>query len=76
MRRSARLPRRRCEPLLSPPMTMRVAVAVSGRGSNLEALLRALRAGAPARVVLVLSDRAGRRRARRWPEPRRAGRGA
>jgi len=38
-------------------MTMRVAVAVSGRGSNLEALLRALRPGAPARVVLVLSNR-------------------
>jgi phosphoribosylglycinamide formyltransferase-1 len=36
---------------------MRVAVAVSGRGSNLEALLRALGPGAPARVVLVLSDR-------------------
>lgn len=40
-------------------MTMRVAVAVSGRGSNLEALLRALGPGAPARVVLVLSDRPG-----------------
>ncbi|MGH7513086.1 MAG: phosphoribosylglycinamide formyltransferase [Gemmatimonadales bacterium] len=39
-------------------MTMRVAVAVSGRGSNLEALLRALGADAPARVVLVLSNRA------------------
>jgi formyltetrahydrofolate-dependent phosphoribosylglycinamide formyltransferase len=39
-------------------MTMRVAVAVSGRGSNLEALLRALRPDGPARVVLVLSDRA------------------
>ena len=39
-------------------MTMRVAVAVSGRGSNLEALLRALGPRAPARVVLVLSDRA------------------
>ncbi|HEY7634293.1 MAG TPA: phosphoribosylglycinamide formyltransferase [Gemmatimonadales bacterium] len=39
-------------------MTMRVAVAVSGRGSNLEALLRALPPGAPARVVLVVSDRA------------------
>ncbi|HEX3236207.1 MAG TPA: phosphoribosylglycinamide formyltransferase [Gemmatimonadales bacterium] len=38
-------------------MTMRVAVAVSGRGSNLQALLRALGPGAPARVVLVLSDR-------------------
>jgi formyltetrahydrofolate-dependent phosphoribosylglycinamide formyltransferase len=39
-------------------MTMRVAVAVSGRGSNLEALLRALGADAPARVVLVVSNRA------------------
>ena len=39
-------------------MTMRVAVAASGRGSNLEALLRTLGLGAPARVVLVLSDRA------------------
>ena len=38
-------------------MTMRVAVAVSGRGSNLQALLRALGPDAPARVVLVLSDR-------------------
>ena len=36
---------------------MRVAVAVSGRGSNLEALLHALGPAAPARVVLVLSDR-------------------
>jgi len=39
-------------------MTMRVAVALSGRGSNLEALLRALGPDAPARVVLVLSNRA------------------
>ena len=38
-------------------MTMRVAVAVSGRGSNLEALLRALRADGPAQVVLVVSNR-------------------
>jgi formyltetrahydrofolate-dependent phosphoribosylglycinamide formyltransferase len=38
---------------------MRVAVAVSGRGSNLLALLRSLGPGAPARVVLVLSDRPG-----------------
>ncbi len=37
---------------------MHVAVAVSGRGSNLEALLRALGPGAPARVALVLSNRA------------------
>ena len=40
-------------------MTMRIAVAISGRGSNLEALLRALGPGAPAEVVLVLSDRSG-----------------
>jgi formyltetrahydrofolate-dependent phosphoribosylglycinamide formyltransferase len=39
-------------------MTMRIAVAISGRGSNLEALLRALEPGAPAEIVLVLSDRA------------------
>jgi formyltetrahydrofolate-dependent phosphoribosylglycinamide formyltransferase len=38
-------------------MPMHVAVAVSGRGSNLEALLRALGPDAPARVALVLSDR-------------------
>jgi phosphoribosylglycinamide formyltransferase 1 len=38
-------------------MTMRVAVCVSGRGSNLAALLEALRPGAPAAVVLVLSNR-------------------
>jgi formyltetrahydrofolate-dependent phosphoribosylglycinamide formyltransferase len=37
---------------------MRVAVALSGRGSNLEALLRALPPGAPAEVVLVISNRA------------------
>jgi formyltetrahydrofolate-dependent phosphoribosylglycinamide formyltransferase len=36
---------------------MRVAVAVSGRGSNLEALLRALGPDGPARVVVVLSSR-------------------
>lgn len=39
-------------------MTMRIAVAISGRGSNLEALLRALQPGAPAEIVLVVSDRA------------------
>jgi formyltetrahydrofolate-dependent phosphoribosylglycinamide formyltransferase len=38
-------------------MTMRVAVAVSGRGSNLEALLGALETDAAARVVLVMSNR-------------------
>jgi phosphoribosylglycinamide formyltransferase 1 len=40
-------------------MTMRIAVAISGRGSNLEALLHALGPGAPAEIVLVISDRAG-----------------
>jgi formyltetrahydrofolate-dependent phosphoribosylglycinamide formyltransferase len=39
-------------------MTMRIAVAISGRGSNLAALLRTLGPGAPAEIVLVLSDRA------------------
>ena len=39
-------------------MTMRIAVAISGRGSNLEALLHELGPKAPARIVLVLSDRA------------------
>ena len=39
-------------------MTMRVAVAISGRGSNLEALLRTLGPDAPARVTLVVSNRA------------------
>lgn len=39
-------------------MTMRIAVAISGRGSNLEALLGALRPGARAKIVLVISDRA------------------
>jgi formyltetrahydrofolate-dependent phosphoribosylglycinamide formyltransferase len=38
---------------------MRVAVCVSGGGSNLQALLDALPKGAPAQVVLVLSDRPG-----------------
>jgi len=36
---------------------MHVAVAVSGRGSNLDALLGALGPDAPARVVVVLSNR-------------------
>ncbi|HTK57233.1 MAG TPA: phosphoribosylglycinamide formyltransferase [Gemmatimonadales bacterium] len=35
---------------------MRIAVAVSGGGSNLQALLDALPAGSPARVALVLSN--------------------
>ena len=38
-------------------MQMHVAVAVSGRGSNLDALLGALGPDAPARVVVVLSNR-------------------
>jgi len=38
-------------------MPMHVAVAVSGRGTNLEALLRGLGPDAPARVVMVLSNR-------------------
>jgi phosphoribosylglycinamide formyltransferase-1 len=53
-------------------MTMRVAVAVSGRGSNLEALLQALTGRAPARVVLVLSNRpeaGGLARARAYSVP-------
>jgi phosphoribosylglycinamide formyltransferase 1 len=40
-------------------MFLRVAVLVSGRGSNLAALLRTLGDEAPARVVLVISNRAG-----------------
>jgi phosphoribosylglycinamide formyltransferase-1 len=39
-------------------MTMRIAVAISGHGSNLEALFRELGPEAPARIVLVVSDRA------------------
>jgi phosphoribosylglycinamide formyltransferase 1 len=45
-------------PLVSPAMTMRIAVAISGRGSNLASLLGALRPGAPAEIVLVITDRA------------------
>lgn len=37
---------------------MRIAVAVSGGGSNLQALLDALPAGGPARVALVVSNTA------------------
>jgi phosphoribosylglycinamide formyltransferase 1 len=50
-------------------MTMRIAVAVSGRGSNLEALHRALQGSAAARIVVVLSDRpdaGGLDLARQW----------
>jgi len=39
-------------------MSMRVAVAISGRGSNLAALIAALPAGSPAEIGLVLSNRA------------------
>jgi phosphoribosylglycinamide formyltransferase 1 len=38
---------------------MRIAVAVSGSGSNLQALLDALPGGGPVEVVLVVSNRAG-----------------
>lgn len=38
-------------------MSLRVAVCVSGRGSNLAALLAALPAGGPVEVALVLSNR-------------------
>jgi phosphoribosylglycinamide formyltransferase 1 len=53
-------------------MAMRVAVALSGRGSNLEALARALPPAGPAEIVLVLSNRAaagGLEIARRWGFP-------
>ena len=40
-------------------MTLRVGVALTGQGSNLQALLDALPPGAPAQVVAVFSDRAG-----------------
>ena len=39
-------------------MPLRVAVAVSGGGTNLQALLDALPSGSPAEVVLVLSNKA------------------
>ncbi len=44
--------------LSSPPVSLRVAVAVSGRGSNLRALHEALAGHPRAAVVLVLSERA------------------
>ncbi len=53
-------------------MSCRVAVCVSGGGSNLQALLDALQGEAPARVVLVLSNRpdaGGLERARRAGVP-------
>ena len=33
-------------------------MAISGRGSNLEALLRAMEADGPAEIVLVITDKA------------------
>jgi formyltetrahydrofolate-dependent phosphoribosylglycinamide formyltransferase len=53
-------------------MPLRVAVCISGSGSNLQALLDALRDSEQARVVLVLSNRpdaGGLARARREPVP-------
>ena len=53
-------------------MTMRIAVAISGRGSNLEALYQTLKSGVAAKIVVVLSDRAdaaGLERARHWNIP-------
>jgi phosphoribosylglycinamide formyltransferase 1 len=53
-------------------MTMRIAVAISGRGSNLEALHDALGSDAEAKIVVVLSDRSdavGLARARQWGVP-------
>jgi phosphoribosylglycinamide formyltransferase 1 len=50
-------------------MTMRIAVAISGHGSNLEALHYALKSGAAARIVVVISNRrdaGGLERARQW----------
>lgn len=50
-------------------MPMRLAVCVSGRGSNLVALLEALRGSSLAEVVLVLSNRSDApalERAREW----------
>jgi phosphoribosylglycinamide formyltransferase-1 len=44
-------------PMQTPPQPLRVGVLVSGRGSNLAALLAACAAGTvPARVVLVISN--------------------
>lgn len=45
---------------MTPAEPLRLGVLVSGRGTNLQAILDACRSGAiPARVVLVVSDRAG-----------------
>ncbi len=46
--------------LATPEAPLRLGVLVSGRGTNLQALLDAAASGAiPARIVVVLSDRAG-----------------
>lgn len=53
-------------------MTMRIAVAISGRGSNLEALHQTLQSGEAAKIVVIISDRAdaaGLERARQWDIP-------
>jgi phosphoribosylglycinamide formyltransferase 1 len=53
-------------------MTMRIAVALSGRGSNLEALHHALKNQAAGEIVVVISDRPdamGLIRARGWGLP-------
>jgi phosphoribosylglycinamide formyltransferase-1 len=50
-------------------MTMRIAVAISGRGSNLEALHRALEGSLAATIAVVVSDRpdaGGLELARQW----------
>lgn len=44
-------------PLAFPPMSMRVAVCVSGGGSNLVALLEEFGAGSEVEIVLVVSNR-------------------
>jgi phosphoribosylglycinamide formyltransferase-1 len=45
---------------MSVPPPLRLAVLISGRGTNMTAIARACQAGAiAARVTLVLSDRAG-----------------
>src|SRR5262245_18527094 len=42
-----------------PPMALRLAVLISGRGSNLAAIARAIDQGTcPATIALVVSDRA------------------
>jgi phosphoribosylglycinamide formyltransferase 1 len=44
---------------MSAPTPLRLAILISGRGSNMSAILRACQSGAlPARPVIVISDRA------------------